>query len=316
MFQKKVAFEHERIAIINNTTSSAEFWKAAKYINGQTNIISTSLKATQLKDHFSNLLNSPQISPPVQYAAPLFTDDYLDRPFSIAEIKEVIDNSKNKKAPGDDRIPCEFYKNCTFEFMTSLLVEFNRIFDTAHIPDSFKKTIIYPLHKKGDYNDPANYRGISFLNTSAKLFAALIFNRLTCWVKDNKVLWEYQAGFRKNYSTVDQIFALINIAEIYKQKHKKLYTFFVDFRAAFDTIARETLFYKLYRIGISTKIINILREMYKNNVAYVWDGESVSGEFTTTMGVKQGCILSSLLFILFINDITEAVKGGIEFFFF
>ena len=179
--------------------------------------------------------------------------------------------------------------------------------------NSFKKAIIYPLHKKGDYDDPTNYRGISFLNTSAKLFAAHIYNRLTCWVENKNVLQESQAGFRKKYSTVDQVFALLNIAEIYKQKYKKLYSFFVDFRAAFDTIAREALIYKLYNIGLSTKIINILRAMYANNVAYVWDGESISGEFTTTMGVKQGCILSALLFILFINDISDAVKGGIEF---
>lgn len=139
----------------------------------------------------------------------------------------------------------------------------------------------------------------------------MIFNRLTQWVQNKKVLSEFQAGFRKEYSTVDQIFSLINIAESYKKTDGKLYAFFVDFRAAFDPISREALFYKLYRIGVTRA--RLLRAMYDNNLAYVWDGDSISDEFSTSMGVKQGCILSALLFILFINDVIDTVRGGIEF---
>ena len=134
-YEKKIKCEQQRIAIINNSTSSAEFWKAVKYINGQTNSIASSLRATQLRDHFINLLNSPQISPPPQYAAPLITDEFLDNPFSLEEIEEVFSKAKTRKAPGDDRIPYEFYKNCTYEFMSALVEEFNRIFDSANIPE-------------------------------------------------------------------------------------------------------------------------------------------------------------------------------------
>lgn len=149
---------------------------------------------------------------------------------------------------------------------------------------SFRKAIIYPLHKKGDYNDPQNYRGISFLNTSSKLFSAILYNRLTNWVKEKRVLNELQAGFREGYSTIDHIFSLMNIAEIYMKRNKKLYTLFVDFRAAFDSVPREALFYKLYMIGISTKMIRILIALYDNNLAMVWDGKCVSEEFANTMG--------------------------------
>lgn len=270
------------------------------------------MNAQQLGDHFLNMLNPVQPPLSLQYAAPMYVDEVLDAPFSLPEVQQVIANAKKNKAPGDDRIPFEFYKNCTTEFMLALTSAFNRIFESEDIPGSFKKAIIFPIHKKGEYNDPANYRGISFLNTSAKLFSALLYSRLNQWVKSAKILHELQAGFRENYSTVDHIFTLFNIAEIYRNKQKKLYAVFVDFRAAFDSVDREALFYKLYRTGVSSKIINTLRALYENNIAYVWDGNGISEGFPTTTGVKQGCILSALLFILFINDITDNIGCGIE----
>lgn len=122
--------------------------------------------------------------------------------------------------------------------------------------------------------------------TSVKLFSSVIFNRLTQWVNGKKFLHECQAGFRQNYSIVDQIFSLYNIAQIYKRRHKKLYTFFVDFRAAFNFIAREARFYNLYKVGISTKIINVLRAMYKNT-------KHVSGtESTYLKNLEQQWVLS------------------------
>lgn len=190
-------------------------------------------------------------------------------------------------------------------------MEYNRIFETGDVPGSFRRAIIFPLYKKGDPEDPTNYRGISFLNTVAKLFGAILFNRLSEWVENKQILHEFQAGFRKNYSTIDQIFSLVNIGDIYKKRGKKLYAFFVDFRAAFDSIPREALFYKLYGYGISTKMISVIRAIYKENFARVWDGKFLSDEFETSMGVKQGCVLSTLFFVLYINDIIDSVKGGI-----
>lgn len=310
---KKQTYFQEKVELINSSKSSAQFWKAVKLLNGKGNSIASGLLAEQLKEHFSNLLNPPQVSAAFQYAGPMIVDEFLNEQITCEEVETVILNTKKDKAPGDDRIPFEFYQNCTPEFLTALVLEFNRIFETADVPASFRKAIIFPLYKKGGYDDPSNYRGISFLNTSVKLFAAVLFNRLTKWVENKNILSKFQAGFRKNYSTVDQIFALTNIAETYKRNGKKLYACFVDFRAAFDSIPREALFYKLYNLGISTKIIKVLRAMYEKNVAYVWDGKTVSDEFGSVIGVKQGCVLSSLLFILYLNDITEYVRGGIEF---
>lgn len=113
------------------------------------------------------------------------------------------------------------------------------------MPSSFKKSIIFPIHKKGDLNAVENYRGISFMNVIAKIFCGVLINRLENWVDVNNILTEVQAGFRKNYSTVDHIFTLTSIVKAFQARNKKVYTLFVDFKAAFDLVNRNALFFKL-----------------------------------------------------------------------
>lgn len=181
------------------------------------------------------------------------------------------------------------------------------------IPQQFKEALIYPLHKKGCTSDPANYRGISFLNGSYKVFTAILQGRLTAWIDSNNLLKEYQAGFRSGYSTIDHIFVLRSIAESYILRGKKIYSMFVDFKAAFDTVDRNALFYKLYRMGMSRKFGRVLQKLYADTQAAVWDGEAKSEWFETRSGVRQGCALSPGLFALFIEDLTECLPGGIDF---
>ena len=75
-------------------------------------------------------------------------------------------------------------------------------------PEEWSKAIIIPLHKKGDKNNPDNYRGISLLSILSKVFTHIINSRLTHWTERNSVLNDAQAGFRKGRSTIDHMFTL------------------------------------------------------------------------------------------------------------
>lgn len=180
------------------------------------------------------------------------------------------------------------------------------------MPSCFKKSIIFPLHKKGDIHDATNYRGISFIDAIVKLYTNMLLNRLNCWMEFEQVLSENQAGFRKGFSTVDHIFTLQNIIAIKMEKKEKVYAFFVDFKTAFDGIPRQKLFYKLYNAGLSTKFVKNIQQMYMGTTSAVWDGKVLSDWFPTNAGVKQGCGFSPALFAIYINDLVDHIKGGIS----
>lgn len=77
-----------------------------------------------------------------------------------------------------------------------------------------------------------------------------------------------------------------------------MYAFFVDFKAAFDRVPRKPLIYKLYATEMSTKVVNLIENIYKNTKSAVWTGDGLSEYFETYTGVKQGCLLSPLLFTI------------------
>lgn len=308
---KKINYETIQALSIAQTNNTKDFWKIAKEINGLNHIIGAGVSADDLSVYFMNLLqNKSNLT--FSYAEPLICDDTLDCIISIDEIQTILRKAKNDKAPGEDGIPYEFFKCASPSFNNYLLTFFNKVLKSAEIPESFKTSVIFPIHKKGALNVVENYRGISFMNVIAKIFCGVLVGRLERWADQNNIISDLQAGFRKSYSTIDHIFSLTSIVKAFQARNKKVFAFFVDFKAAFDLVNRSALLYKLSELGVSTRFLRVIRNMYTDTKSTVWDGEMFSQWFNTDTGVKQGCPLSALLFSLFINDIVKHLPGGIR----
>ena len=142
----------------------------------------------------------------------------------------------------------------------------------------------------------------------AKIFSLTLRTRLNKWCEDHNVLSDSQFGFRNSRSTTDCIFILhIIIQKILSQK-SKLYCTYIDYEKAFDTVIRDGLWVKLFKCGISSKMIAILKSIYsvvKSCVRYCGD---LSDFFDVSLGVKQDEPLSPLLFSLFINDVQDNIN--------
>ena len=118
---------------------------------------------------------------------------------------------------------------------------FNKIFELGYFPKSWSDGFIVPIYKKGDKNEPSNYRGITLLSTLGKLFTRILNNRLNEWAENYNVYIEAQAGFRKNMGTVDNIYILNGLITHVLNQNKKLYCAFVYFTKAFNFVI-ETFF--------------------------------------------------------------------------
>lgn len=163
------------------------------------------------------------------------------------------------------------------------------------------------LFKKGNKKDIMNYRGIALANAILKIFTNILAKRLGIWAENMGLLPEGQAGFRAGRSCEDNIFVLQAKISLTIQKERgKLFTTFVDFQRAFDSVHHGLLCQKLHKIGLSGQCIRIIRSIYENAKMKV---KLQEGEFTDeieiTMGVLQGDSLSPILFILFLQDLVQ-----------
>ena len=89
-------------------------------------------------------------------------------------------------------------------------------------------------------------------------------NRLNDYSNEKHIISDSQAGFRKGFSTSDNIFIINSLIDILKSRHKKLFCVFVDFKQAFDTVCRNGLWHKLQEYNITGKCLSLIRNMYAN----------------------------------------------------
>ena len=135
----------------------------------------------------------------------------------------------------------------------------------------------------------------------------IILNRLK--PQAEKIIAEEQAGFRAGRSTPEQIFNLRILYEKYLQHQQNLYHVFTDFKKAFDRVSHAALWATMKKYNISTNLIQFTKNLYKKATSAVLFNSSIGDWFRTTDGVRQGRLLSSTLFNIFLERIlTDALE--------
>ena len=290
--------QRENIAQLSKS-NPRKFWK---YINSSKNNkkhINSNVSESDFVKYFSTLFQN-------QTSNENYNDtdnesniniESLDRPFTVEEIIKTISTMKRNKSAGNDTVLPDFFIDSKHFIAPYLCKIYNKIYESGVYPEQWTKSIIVPIYKKGDRTNPANYRGISLINSMSKIFSLCLRNRLNHWCETEQVLNDSQFGFRDKRSTVDCVFILNSIIQKVLSNNKKLYCAFIDYKSCFDTITTDALWVKLVQTGVSCKFLNMLKSLYIRVSSCVKTSSTgrLSDYFNIAVGLKQGEPLSPLL---------------------
>ena len=217
------------------------------------------------------------------------------------EVKEAVKRMKNGKAPGDDRLPADIIKKLGEEEMIWLTRLINLAWSSCTVPEDWGRAVICPIHKKGDKADCNNYRGISLLSHISKIYERILERRLR-EVVENK-LGEWQHGFRPGRGTLDLIFVLKLLLEKSWEWNKPRFVGFIDLQKAFDRVPRERLWSVLRtrEYSIPSDLVRAIKSIYTHCESRVKSEDRRGEWFEVMTGVRQGGVLSPLLFILYMD---------------
>jgi hypothetical protein len=178
------------------------------------------------------------------------------------------------------------------------------------IPEAWKKGVVIPLYKKGPMDDPNNYRGITLLSLVGKLLEKILKERL------DPVLGEkiatVQGGGRKGKGCLEQAWGLRALLDNRRRRRKGTVLAFLDVRKAYDSVWQDKMWERVLKTGIDPGLVGLLKEWYRGQRSRVRFNGCLSRWFMVERGVRQGGVLSPILYCVFIDSIVHRVRKGMR----
>ena len=194
------------------------------------------------------------------------------------------------------------------ELSYPLMLIFNLSMRTGGHPRILRIAKVIPVYKKGSRLVTSNYRPISLLSNINKILEKIIHNRVYKFLEENKCLYSHQFGFRRNHSTNHALMELTENVRKALDKNDHACGVFVDLQKAFDTVNHHILLQKIDHYGIRGNANNWFRSYLSERTQYVSILGFDSKIESISHGVPQGSVLGPLLFLIYINDLHNAIK--------
>lgn len=210
-----------------------------------------------------------------------------------------------RKSAGPDGVPATFLKNTASSLCYPLAALFNQSLDSGYVPSHWRTAHIIPLHKKDSRSNPSNYRPISLTSIICKTLEHIVTSNIAKHLESNRLLSHSQHGFRNHRSCESAILNFMHdvTSLLSNSPFSAVDCIFIDIRKAFDSVPHEQLVSVCSTFGLDVRTLSWIRSFVLNRKQrVVVDG--VSSEWAWVhSGVPQGCVISPLLFIMYMDSI-------------
>lgn len=233
------------------------------------------------------------------------SDSFVLMETTREEVESTIMSLKSDSAVGWDGISAHTLKAIKEVVAPVLTVLINKSLNHGVFPGALKKSIVVPVYKSGNRDCITNYRPISLLTATSKVFEKIMNKRINNFLEAKNLLSESQFGFRAGRSAEDAIHSFTDFVIQKIDNKKKCITIFLDLAKAFDTVSFPILIDKLEALGIRGTQLSLIRSYLEDRTQRVRIDSVLSQDANVYYGVPQGSIVGPTLFLCYINELCQ-----------
>ncbi len=228
-------------------------------------------------------------------------------PVSPNSVLKLLTTLNISKPAGPDELSPEFLRKVSIYIYQPLTHLFNQCITENVFPDTWKLANVTPVYKKGNSDDPSNYRPISVTSAISKIFEKIICMQLSKYLETNSLISPNQFGYREKMSTEDAIVQIVEDSKNALNQKKHTAVVFLDLSKAFDTVQHEILLQYLSKLNLGPSAVSLISNYISNRKQRVRLSGGYSDWLPLSSGVPQGSLLGPLLFLVYVNDIAKSI---------
>ena len=233
----------------------------------------------------------------------------LDRPLSAEELCSALKTMNPNKSPGPDGWPAAFFQIAPETFSQILLLVFNyQLLHHGKLLLQQRRSAIALLFKAGDRGDPGNFRPIALMSVEVKILSRALAYRLAQVTPF--LIHPSQAGFVPGRRLHDHVMLIQALQTYCTNEDHDYFATFLDFSKAYDMVDRDFMVEVLKEMNIGDNFISWVALLYNTPLVQIIFNGELGPKFKPTRGVKQGCPLSCLLFVMYLEPLGEMLRAS------